>query len=432
MDTQLASVMWDSIGCSIRPEPLDESAYYTISNVNDPLTAQGVLRRCMDLQAWMSNLPEDEEDFELYGRTMSAAFGVSMSYCASAAFALLRLKELPATNAIFRRLYHLDIDRLIGINNTLDKLGPSPDPGSLHRIDLELAEYITPTKKNQRMPSRRSIVKFLNEMLAVEDSTLNLEGKSNRLRYVINYSGERAFIELEIGSEAGAVIDSCIRELAERTGVSLAQAAIQLLTGEENPQAKLILNLYSAKDVENTPVFIPGIGWLEGKDLLERVSTTRDMDQAATAETQSYSPTDAIRSAVVGMDGTCRWPGCEKSAHRSQTDHRHNHSEGGPTAPWNLASLCQHHHNVKTDRRAFYIMDPVTRDVYWLFPDGTWESTVATGPMSEGNKRWVQTYAQASAARRKRAQDFARIDAVVLPPVDFEDTDNYDDEEPPF
>ena len=170
-----------------------------------------MIRRCMDLYMWMQHIPTDEEDFELYARKMSSTFGVSVGYVRAAVFGLMRLDELPETNAVFMRLCHLDIDRLIGINNTLDKLGPVPDSGIMQRIDSELAGYLTPTRRNQRMPSRRSIINFLNELIALEDSSLSIENSTSRLHYSINYSGKRAFIELEVGSEAGTVIDSCIK-----------------------------------------------------------------------------------------------------------------------------------------------------------------------------------------------------------------------------
>ena len=411
----LEAINWDALGCTLRPEPLNELAYYSINNTNDHLAVQGMIRRCMDLNIWMQHIPDDDEDFELYARKMSSTFGVSVGYVRAAVFGIMRLRELPETNAVFHRLCHLDIDRLIGINNTLDKLGPVPDPDMMQRIDLELSLFLTPTRRNQRMPSRRSITNFLNELIALEDSSLSNGDKKPQLRYCISYSGKQAFIELQVDSEAGAVIDSCIKELASRKGISYAKAAIALLSGKEEPQAKLILNLYQAK-TESAPVFIPGIGWLtpeDAEEMLQRLSSTRDMDEASTSETTAYSPTDSIRSAVVGMDGTCRWPGCDVSAHRCQTDHRHNHQDGGPTSAWNLASLCQHHHNVKTDRRAFYIMDPFSRDIFWLFEDGTWECSTASGPMSEGKARWVQTVAQANLARRRNARVFAQMMADV-------------------
>lgn len=57
-------------------------------------------------------------------------------------------------------------------------------------------------------------------------------------------------------------------------------------------------------------------------------------------------------------------------------------------------ALCQHHHNMKTDGRAFYFLDPDTGDVVWLFEDGTWAITEPSGPLAPKNKRWARSVAQ--------------------------------------
>ncbi|MDN6285634.1 MAG: HNH endonuclease, partial [Corynebacterium casei] len=76
--------------------------------------------------------------------------------------------------------------------------------------------------------------------------------------------------------------------------------------------------------------------------------------------------------------------------------------------PANLFALCQHHHNIKTDTRAMYIVDPISDVIYWLFEDGSWVSdTAQDGPIGTGAKRWLQTFEQKIAARRKNAQDRA-------------------------
>ena len=65
---------------------------------------------------------------------------------------------------------------------------------------------------------------------------------------------------------------------------------------------------------------------------------------------------------------------CPPSKH-ARLDHRVEYGEGGDTCTDNLITVCQHHHNVNTDRRCDYILDPATGTDYWLFVDGTWEST---------------------------------------------------------
>ena len=46
-------------------------------------------------------------------------------------------------------------------------------------------------------------------------------------------------------------------------------------------------------------------------------------------------------------DGTCRFPGCARSAARCDLDHTRDWQHGGTTSHDNLAHLCRHHHRLK-------------------------------------------------------------------------------------
>ena len=61
----------------------------------------------------------------------------------------------------------------------------------------------------------------------------------------------------------------------------------------------------------------------------------------------TYRPNRAMRRFIQKRDGHCRFPGCTRNAKHCEPDHIIPYSQGGPTAPWNLASLCKHHHRVK-------------------------------------------------------------------------------------
>jgi hypothetical protein len=102
---------------------------------------------------------------------------------------------------------------------------------------------------------------------------------------------------------------------------------------------------------------IPGIGVIGGDvvaAILDRFDTRiarvlLDERTGVVIETSiaEYLPDKVMRRFVQKRDGCCRFPGCRRTARRCEPDHVIPYSAGGPTAIWNLASLCKHHHRVK-------------------------------------------------------------------------------------
>jgi hypothetical protein len=54
-----------------------------------------------------------------------------------------------------------------------------------------------------------------------------------------------------------------------------------------------------------------------------------------------------LRTWLRVRDGTCRFPGCNRSAGKAELDHTHDFALGGGTNHDNLASLCPGHHTLK-------------------------------------------------------------------------------------
>jgi hypothetical protein len=102
---------------------------------------------------------------------------------------------------------------------------------------------------------------------------------------------------------------------------------------------------------------IPGIGVIGGDvvaGILEKFDTRiarvlLDERTGVVIETSiaEYLPDTAMRRFIQKRDQHCRFPGCARNARRCEPDHVIPYSRGGPTAIWNLASLCKHHHRVK-------------------------------------------------------------------------------------
>ena len=384
--------------------------YFANTNPENSTSQAATDIRKSEYRLWRSLHPDPDDDIEIISQSLSDLTGARQSRIRNIIFAFERLKELPRLKSRQEELYHLDLDRLITIDQTLSKLGEINAEQRL-LIDAELATYLTPKRPNQKLPSHRNLRRKLRELIVRLDPTIAARDPRRKETYHLEPTGGQwAPVCLDVGLETAEIIDRNIRGVAAEKDISLAQAAVESLTGEAEAKAKVVLNMYRC-DLPDAPAFVQNLGWVSpdvADEMQSRATTVRDMDAAAEDESGNYVTPPHIRAFVEGLDGTCRWPGCTRPAMASQMDHRHDFAEGGPTSGANLTCLCQHHHNIKTDGRAFYIEDPVSGDVVWLFEDSTWVYDEASGPLTPKNRRWAQTVAQATRRRRENAHEDAQ------------------------
>ena len=383
-------------------------SYYIVNDPKDPLAVKATEIRKQDYLFWKDAKPDLEDDFDISCHTLATRTGLSERRTRDITMALYRLAELPLTMALQETYYFLDFSRLVTIDAVLSKLGDVPAE-TLERIDQELSRYLTPSKPRQVLPSNTNLRRKLKGLIAIENPSTeeNKEAPTKNNSYFTYSSfGGKAGLAVEFDEATLIAIDEHISKAAEEHGLSKAEALAKLILGEIESRTKVVLHMYRAHDQESAPAFIRGFGWVspETADNL-RPAQTRDMYLAKEMESESYVTPPLIGAYVEGRDGVCRWPGCYRPAESCQKDHRIDHARGGKTAGSNLASLCQHHHNVKTDGGAFYIMDPHTGDIVWLFDDGRWEYDEPQGPLAPKNKNWALTVGQAIAARRAAAKE---------------------------
>ncbi|PCE14239.1 hypothetical protein AUC47_06315 [Microbacterium sp. SZ1] len=88
-------------------------------------------------------------------------------------------------------------------------------------------------------------------------------------------------------------------------------------------------------------------------------------------ETDTYTPTEAMRRHLRARDQHCRFPGCRMPVHRCEIDHNYDYALGGRTRLDNLSHFCTTHHSLKHPD-----VDPRHRWTARQLPDGnvTWES----------------------------------------------------------
>jgi hypothetical protein len=96
------------------------------------------------------------------------------------------------------------------------------------------------------------------------------------------------------------------------------------------------------------PGYLPGFGILPAESMRELATTAtlKPVVVPTTAES-GYRPSAKLVDFLRWRDLTCRWPGCEKPAEKSDIDHTVAYPVGS-THPSNLKAYCRTHHLIKT------------------------------------------------------------------------------------
>ncbi|MDO5668837.1 MAG: HNH endonuclease signature motif containing protein [Corynebacterium sp.] len=355
------------------------------------------------------------------------------------------LEKLPRLKALIGETWIIDL-HMLGVIAKAAAGAPialQDDPYFWRCLDEDLMERFTPSRPQQLLPSVRAVTSTVtNTIRSVEEAAapdpdpwgkeeepeeegpVPCDDPAEFLRHLPPASEDdtsatlftetledgRMNFSLTVDQVTGTLISDTLAQIASSKETSQAKAMVMQLVEPTNIKVNTLL--YKASDVDGAPVYHPTTGVLTEKSaalLEEMTSRILDMDAAADAQTPAHDMTFRIRAFVLGRDWGCRWPGCTRPAQHLDGDHRINYEDGGPTRPDNLVMLCRHHHNRKTDQQATYLLDPVTGDVYWHFPDGTYAVDLAEGPLAPRQKNWVTTYAQ----RKERARQYAADRAAV-------------------
>lgn len=353
-----------------------------------------------------------------------------------------RLRDLPALRALQHKEKILDIARLDAIDRTLSVLPETTTAEAWAIFDTALVAMFTLTRPGQLLPSIWAITRKLRRTIATIDATVNFNPVARAKREnapspaneasffpIPHEHGQRHGMELITNGATMACIRARVKAVAREHKLSLADTLVKLLAGDITTSVQPVLSLY-APATSHGSIHIDGFGWANSDDLETlyalfdatppRVTSAADV---AAKRVAGYRPTPAMADYVRHRDGTCVFPDCHQSAEACQLDHRIPYTQGGATTPDNLYSLCQTHHNLKTDRRAFYVPDPRTGDTIWLFADGTWIASENKGifrdQITPATPRWTTPI---SDRRRSRAHH-ARFNAACHTLCDRYDVD---------
>lgn len=169
------------------------------------------------------------------------------------------------------------------------------------------------------------------------------------------------------------------------------------------------INLHLYRSVDGGPVWMPGVGVLSEALTQEYLSMVTSVDVLHPSTSGGYAATESQRALIIGRDGTCRFPGCTRSAAAADMDHITNHAEGGPTSTDNLHSLCRRHHNEKT-KGLWDVTRSLEGTEYWTSIGGAQVATEPAGPLSHPGA--VPFAASIRAAAKLRAEHNEYRDAA--------------------
>ncbi|RAV31730.1 HNH endonuclease [Corynebacterium heidelbergense] len=278
------------------------------------------------------------------------------------------------------------------------------------RVEKGVVQELTPRRANQAVPGVRTVHRTMQRVVEQHDRkgrpTDEEEVKKRRPKApkpelkIDDRPSDRTEYHLELPKLEALEFTRALENVAVKEECSHVEALLKIVRGEARPD--ITLNLYAPKD---NPTRLHGAGVdLEpeaAREWLERVTHIRHVGYA---ETEGYVPTAAIRAAVVGRDGTCRFPGCTIEAEDCQLDHiaRYNHedpSKGGPTNTANLHCLCSKHHRLKTSGQWNVAMYPDGSQLWSSYGDG---HTLVTEPNGVLRR---ETFEKRAERRVRRVRD---------------------------
>jgi hypothetical protein len=159
--------------------------------------------------------------------------------------------------------------------------------------------------------------------------------------------------------------------------VRRAQALGRLARGESE-HAEVVINVHLRPDqphaeVEQAGTTLVSVEQVQGWCRESTTVTIRPVIDLNTARScPGYRPSPSVRDQVVLRDRTCRFPHCTRPARACDLDHIERFDPDGPAGQTNtdaLASLCRHHHRLKTHGGWSYYR--VAPDAYhWRSPYG--------------------------------------------------------------
>lgn len=284
------------------------------------------------------------------------------------------------------------------------------DSTTIAALDTKLAQQIT----RWRTWSRRNVINEVDSLIRLLDPDAAKERERAEDRRHITVSAQpdgTAKIEGVVAAQTGVAIDTRLDQLANsvcptdprthdqrRADASQAMAngtplaclcttcqPVEPASARGRPAStpSVVINVITDQATllggANRPGYLTGFGVIDADQVraLARGASVRTLLEPTPTpeELLRYQPSAALDRYVRLRDITCRFPGCDRPAHRTDLDHTiaFNHTNpaaGGPTSPSNLKCLCRQHHRLKTFHHGWRDQQLPDGRVIWTSPTG--------------------------------------------------------------
>ena len=133
-------------------------------------------------------------------------------------------------------------------------------------------------------------------------------------------------------------------------------SAFAAACGRVRPSVHLTVPVLTLMGSSTEPALLDGYGPIDPETALRlaaeaptfvRLLTDPVSGTVLDIDRRSYRPPADLKRWLQVRDGTCRFPGCNRNASRSELDHGIDWADDGRTAFDNLAHLCPLHHHLK-------------------------------------------------------------------------------------
>ncbi|MCQ9343716.1 HNH endonuclease signature motif containing protein [Corynebacterium kozikiae] len=310
----------------------------------------------------------DDVDLPALAVTIATRTGQSPYNVRNALFAIYELRNLPKLRAFVEATWIMDIDRIRGIIDCMRGLSKE----FWAEFDERILKALLPRSPMQDLPTARTLK---TRAQAIRKRLMPMkEEKEESLNIKIDDSRPLSTCNMRLKHDTMLLFQRTIELIQKRKHCDAPTAFRHLL----DAKVKMNVNLHLYKG-DGTVSTEDSHFWEEEIASLLKDATVQGPCETARG-TYHFSPQQ--KAEIRGRDGTCRFPGCGRSARNADIDHVVPFSQGGATSIHNAQSLCREHHIMKTRRIVSASIDPDSFAVKWVMPDGSTIHTHPEGPLA--------------------------------------------------